>query len=1044
MGDGGDYENGGEEGYAEKGQGYDGEGNAYAGEGGEEGQGAGYINQEGEEFGQDMEGGEGFAEEEENWQEGEAEDVYAMGAGMGNGPEGEEGFAEDGVAAFADAGEGYAGEDGNAYAGDGVQNQAELGEGYAGEGGGGDGREGGEGYAGEGGDGVEGEEGEGYAGEGGDGDAGEGYAGERGDGVAGEEEEGYAGEGGDGVAAEEGEEYAGEGGDGVAGEEGEGYAGEGGDGVAREEGEGYASEGGDGVAREEGEGYAGEGGDGVAGEEGEGYAGEGGGGVAGEEDQCDGENGAAGDGGEGGEPAQPHSHGAEDDDDIENIMYPGAQAMATQQSQASTMDEDVEEQRALERVLRGNVAAKKKYQSNPGKRVEWGEAEGEVGVTEMSAEVSAEVSAEAKGGEEDEGEREAEGEAEREEEGGPEVGEVVAMGRVEDASKGEGEGEAAIGVADKELVVAEAELLARDGGEVGEQQQQHISRAPAVVPTHQPVVGTGGPRPVAAAAPLNMGLAHSNRSGTAAGPPRINLSGGRVDSAYASQRTGNAHPATSAPAPARPGMSNGGGGRATMSTLPRAHMLSAGGASRAGVASYRLGLGGAGQPAPSTLAGHGSRMIPGLAPVVSPNSPVSLGRGWGSQRVNSAGGSTGQPNHTQRGWGPMASAGGGRAGAQPGGSNMGDRSQSNASGGGMNGVALGAAPSGRSSGSRGPDAAASTGSQRPVAVPRPGIGAGMPRPRAVASVSEKIAQNTYATMADLQALRDELLGQLCRRCAGCDRHDANGEGGGTQVEPVKEPVRVKSPEEIACDFINAETGGWQGVEETLQGVEETLQGVEEPLQGTEDPNLLLSPHLRLAPALLSAWQSHCKARKILTCSFPPISVPPLPYSLPGRNTAGRRRTTAGRRRATAGRRRATAGRRRTTAGQEWGPGWHVDDNTMWPFSSEIFNAGIFAASVRSGMALGVWKTRQIAFALFALEYPILEKTADGKLSSKPDYNLPLYEEKVKWCRRWVEHAVTNLGVGYVEDRDVFVFGNGILIDASDYAAGFKKTTIVLQ
>ncbi|CAI6008060.1 unnamed protein product [Closterium sp. NIES-65] len=95
-------------------------------------------------------------------------------------------------------------------------------------------------------------------------------------------------------------------------------------------------------------------------------------------------------------------------------------------------------------------------------------------------------------------------------------------------------------------------------------------------------------------------------------------------------------------------------------------------------------------------------------------------------------------------------------------------------------------------------------------------------------------------MADLHALRDELLGQLCRRCAGCDRHDANGEGGGTQDEPVKEPVRVKSPEEIARDYINAETGG---------------------------------------------WQSHCKARKILTCSFPPISVIPLPYSLPGRATA---------------------------------------------------------------------------------------------------------------------------------------------------------------
>ncbi|CAI5971954.1 unnamed protein product [Closterium sp. NIES-64] len=673
------------------------------------------------------------------------------------------------------------------------------------------------------------------------------------------------------------------------------------------------------------------------------------------------------------------------------------------------------------------------------------------------------------------------------------------MGRVEDASKGEGEGEAAIGVADKELVVAEAELLARDEGEEGEQQQNdpfpvlhtfvavnivnkgvgppmeichvqlgpsapgqqflgifqqlHISRVPAVVSAHQPVLGTGGPRPVAAAAP------HSNRSGTAAGPPRINLSGGRVGSAFASQGTGNAHPATSAPAPARPGMSNGGGGRATMSGLPRAHMLSAGAASRGGVASYRLGLGGAGQPAPSTSAGHGSRMIPGLASGVSPNSPVSVGHGRGSPRVNSAGGSTGQPNHTQRGWAPTTSAGGGRVGAHPGGSNMGGGSQPNASEGGMNGVARGVAPlpsngsqgraptAGRSSGSRGPNAAASTGSQRPVAVPRPGIGAGKPRPRAVASISEKVAQNTYATMADLQALRDELLGQLCRRCAGCDKHDANGEGGGTQdggSKSVKEPVRVKSPEEIARDFINAETGGWQG---------------------TAAPDLLLFPHLRYPPALLSsqckarqrltcsfppisvsplpllsAWKSHCKARQRLKCSFPPISVLPLPYSLPGRANAGRRRANAGQPL------QGTAAPNLLLSPhlQEWGPGWHVDDNTKWPFSSEIFSAGIFAAFVRSGMALGVWKTRQIAFALFALEYPILEKTADGKLSSKPDYNRPLYEEKVKWCRKWVEHAITNLGVSYDAAMDVFVFGNGILIDASDYAAGFKKTTIVLQ
>ncbi|CAI5998263.1 unnamed protein product [Closterium sp. NIES-65] len=307
-------------------------------------------------------------------------------------------------------------------------------------------------------------------------------------------------------------------------------------------------------------------------------------------------------------------------------------------------------------------------------------------------------------------------------------------------------------------------------------------------------------------------------------------------------------------------------------------------------------------------------------------------------------------------------------------------------------------------------------------------------------------------MADLQALRDELLGQLCRRCAGCDKHDANGEGGGTQdggSKSVKEPVRVKSPEEIARDFINAETGGWQ---QTLKTVSVTYtntrcliakrlrkkvlgalgikrrndhEGVEdpddaellighgnEPLQGTAAPDLLLFPHLRYPPALLSsqckarqrltcsfppisvsplpllsAWKSHCKARQRLKCSFPPISVLPLPYSLPGRANAGQPMQ-----------------------------GSHC-------------------------------KARQrltCSFPPISLEYPILEKTADGKLSSKPDYNRPLYEEKVKWCRKWVEHAITNLGVSYDAAMDVFVFGNGILIDASDYAAGFKKTTIVLQ
>ncbi|CAI5974641.1 unnamed protein product [Closterium sp. NIES-65] len=427
-------------------------------------------------------------------------------------------------------------------------------------------------------------------------------------------------------------------------------------------------------------------------------------------------------------------------------------------------------------------------------------------------------------------------------------------------------------------------------------------------------------------------------------------------------------------------------------------------------------------------------------------------------------------------------------------------------------------------------------------------------------------------MADLQALRDELLGQLCRRCAGCDKHDANGEGGGTQdggSKSVKEPVRVKSPEEIARDFINAETGGWQSHCKSqcrarqrltcsfppisviplpyslpssataglpLQGVEgalpapsphlrlapsftlclaEPLQGKEDsnllpsphlqPLQGTAAPNLLLSPHLRYPPALLSAWQRNCKAQERLTSSFPPISVIPLPYSLPGRDTAGQplqgtaapnlllsphlryppALLSAWQRNCKAQERltssfppisviplpyslpgRDTAGQPlqgtaapnlllspasslspcRTLCLEE--PLQGTEDSNLLlsphlqPLQGTEDSNLLLSPHLRLAPALlSAWQSHCRAYKL---EYPILEKTADGKLSSKPDYNRPLYEEKVKWCRKWVEHAVTNLGVGYDEDRDVFVFGNGILIDASDYAAGFKTTTIVLQ
>ncbi|CAI6011236.1 unnamed protein product [Closterium sp. NIES-65] len=383
-------------------------------------------------------------------------------------------------------------------------------------------------------------------------------------------------------------------------------------------------------------------------------------------------------------------------------------------------------------------------------------------------------------------------------------------------------------------------------------------------------------------------------------------------------------------------------------------------------------------------------------------------------------------------------------------------------------------------------------------------------------------------MADLQALRDELLGQLCRRCAGCDKHDANGEGGGTQdggSKSVKEPVRVKSPEEIARDFINAETGGWQDPKELddaelligygNEPVQEPLQGKEDsnllpsphlqPLQGMAAPNLLLSPHLRYPPALLSAWQRNCKAQERLTSSFPPISVIPLPYSLPGRDTAGQplqgtaapnlllsphlryppALLSAWQRNCKAQERltssfppisviplpyslpgRDTAGQPlqgtaapnlllspasslspcRTLCLEE--PLQGTEDSNLLlsphlqPLQGTEDSNLLLSPHLRLAPALlSAWQSHCRAYKL---EYPILEKTADGKLSSKPDYNRPLYEEKVKWCRKWVEHAVTNLGVGYDEDRDVFVFGNGILIDASDYAAGFKTTTIVLQ
>ncbi|GJP77645.1 hypothetical protein CLOP_g8002 [Closterium sp. NIES-67] len=57
------------------------------------------------------------------------------------------------------------------------------------------------------------------------------------------------------------------------------------------------------------------------------------------------------------------------------------------------------------------------------------------------------------------------------------------------------------------------------------------------------------------------------------------------------------------------------------------------------------------------------------------------------------------------------------------------------------------------------------------------------------------------------------------------------------------------------------------------------------------------------------------------------------------------------------------------------------------------------------------------------------KTAEGKLSQDSEDNRRGYEAMVLHCRRWVEHAVDNLGVPYDDEAEVFEFGNGVRIDA---------------
>ncbi|GJP55135.1 hypothetical protein CLOM_g14121 [Closterium sp. NIES-68] len=113
---------------------------------------------------------------------------------------------------------------------------------------------------------------------------------------------------------------------------------------------------------------------------------------------------------------------------------------------------------------------------------------------------------------------------------------------------------------------------------------------------------------------------------------------------------------------------------------------------------------------------------------------------------------------------------------------------------------------------------------------------------------------------------------------------------------------------------------------------------------------------------------------------------------------------------------------------------------MWPFSTLIFAVGFRRGFKRRHVQMSCYKTRQIAWGLYALEATLHNyKTAEGKLSQDSEDNRRGYEAMVLHCRRWVEHAVDNLGVPYDDEAEVFEFGNGVRIDASDYPELVART-----
>ncbi|CAI5954790.1 unnamed protein product [Closterium sp. NIES-64] len=115
------------------------------------------------------------------------------------------------------------------------------------------------------------------------------------------------------------------------------------------------------------------------------------------------------------------------------------------------------------------------------------------------------------------------------------------------------------------------------------------------------------------------------------------------------------------------------------------------------------------------------------------------------------------------------------------------------------------------------------------------------------------------------------------------------------------------------------------------------------------------------------------------------------------------------------------------------PGWHVNPITQHPFATKLFAVAMRRAFTRRGVHLVVWKSRMVAFALFTLENPLLEKATDGKLSNDQSENRTKFHETCDRVRRWVEHSVLKLAVPYDRAAQAYVFGgHGVCIDASDF------------